>query len=281
MTGVQRVRLEGRVALVTGAARGQGRSHALALAREGACVALADVCHDLPSIPYPLASEEQLEQAARAVRDQGGEAIALQCDVSKSTDVARTVDATIERFGKIDILVANASVNATSPCLDICEEQWDMMIDVNLKGVWLCCKYAAPHMIDRGYGKIVITSSILGVKVQTNLAHYIASKHGVIGLTRALALELSPHNINVNTIMPGMINTDMTRYLSAPIAESLGLSGEQFYTQFVNDYHAFHGDRGEIVPQDISDAVLFLASDESRQITGHALAVDAGMLVAR
>src|SRR5262249_52036590 len=136
-------------------------------------------------------------------------------------------------------------------------------------------------MIKQQYGKIIITSSILGVKVQPNLAHYIASKHGVIGLTRALAIELAQYNINVNTIMPGMVNTEMTRSLSAPIARSLGMNAEEFYGQFVNDFHAFHGDRGEIVPQDISDAVLFLASDASRQITGHALAVDAGMLVAR
>jgi (+)-trans-carveol dehydrogenase len=275
------MRLKGKVVLVTGAARGQGRSHALALANEGACVALVDVCRNLESIPYLLAAPEQLQQTADEIRARGGDALAVQCDVSQSAQVQDAVNATLDRFGKLDILVANASVNATAPCIDICEEQWDTMMAVNLKGVWLCCKYAAPHMIKQRYGKIIITSSILGVKVQPNLAHYIASKHGVIGLARALALELAPHNINVNTIMPGMINTDMTRSLSTPIAESLGMDVDQFYAQFVNDFHAFHGDRGEIVPRDISDAVLFLASDESRQITGHALAVDAGMLVAR
>src|SRR4030095_1038473 len=130
--------------------------------------------------------------------------------------------------------------------------------DVNLKGVWLCCKHAAPRMIAQKYGKIIITSSMLGVKVQANLSHYIASKHAVVGFARALALELAPHNINVNVVMTGMVHTDMTKSLPAPIARSLGMSAEQFYASFVADFHAFRGDRGEIVPQDISDAVVFL-----------------------
>src|SRR5581483_6648842 len=217
-SGVSPARLSGKVALITGAARGQGRSHALTLAREGARLVLADICHDYPTIPYPLGTEEQLAATARMVREAGGEAVAVQCDVSVAADVERAAQTALVEFGRLDILVANASINAIGPCIELEEAQWDAMMDVNLKGVWLCCKYAARPMIAQRSGKIVTISSTLGVKVQPNLSHYIASKHGVIGLTRALAVELAPYNINVNTVMPGIINTDMTKSLSAPIA---------------------------------------------------------------
>lgn len=263
-------RMAGKVALITGGARGQGRSHAVRLAEEGADVVVTDVCHDISAeLPYSLASKDELEETAELVRQTGRRCLSVQADVRSIAEMRAAVDATREEFGRLDTVVANAGVMSIGAAWELTDEAWDVTIDVNLKGPWNTVRAAAPWMIAQGRGgSIVITSSAAGIRGHVPYAHYVASKHGVVGLMKALSNELAPHRIRVNTVHPtGVSDTGIT--VGVPI-EELAAREPLFALVAMNPLAPY------VEPRDISNAVLFLASDEARYVTGLQFTVDAG-----
>jgi (+)-trans-carveol dehydrogenase len=272
-------RVEGRVAFVTGAARGQGRSHAVRLAEEGADIVAVDLCGQIDTVPYPMATLEDLAVTAALVEKSGREVVTAQADVRDLGALQAAVDEGLARFGHLDIVVANAGITTYAPVTALDDRVWRDTIDVNLTGVWHTCRAAVPPLIERGRGgSLVLTSSTAGLKGIPNLAHYAAAKHGVVGLGRALAVELAPHRIRVNTVSPTTVATDL-------------LLNDATFRLFRPDLpHPTVGDALDaftglnalpvpwVQPRDISDAVLWLASDEARYVTGITLPVDAGAL---
>ncbi len=263
------MRFEGKVALVTGAAQGMGASHALGFAKEGADVVVVDIAKDVSGLTYSLASNAELDRVVSEIKDMGRKAISVIADVSKSAEVKAAVDKAIAEFGKIDILVNNAGVIATMPLVNMTEEQISLLIDINLKGTIYCCLHVIPHMARRKYGKIINISSALGLYGEPMVAVYSASKYGVRGLTEALAAELCHYNINVNAVGPGAVFTPM---MERSRGQAFGTDSQTAY----KDACANHFFRREISAQDVTNAVLFLASDEARNITSHILPVSAG-----
>ncbi|NNN29271.1 mycofactocin-coupled SDR family oxidoreductase [Streptomyces sp. S3(2020)] len=263
-------RVEGKVALITGAARGQGRSHAVRLAEEGADVVVTDVCHDISDeLPYPLATKEQLEETAESVRKTGRRCLAVQADVRSIGETRAAVDAAHAEFGRLDIVVANAGVMSSGAAWELTEEVWDVVIDVNLKGAWNTARAAIPSMIEAGEGgSIVIISSAAGIRGHVPYAHYVAAKHGVVGLMKALSNELAPHRVRVNTVHPtGVSDTGIS--VGVPV-EELAAREPLFALAAMNPLAPC------VEPRDVSNAVLFLASDEARYVTGLQFTVDAG-----
>jgi (+)-trans-carveol dehydrogenase len=271
--------LEGKVALITGAARGQGRSHAVRLAAEGADIIAIDICAQIESVPYPLARPADLEQTAAEVRALGGRIVAAHADVRSQAELRAAVDAAVGQLGRLDIVCANAGIHSSAPAHEMPEQAWQDLIDVNLTGVWLTCKVAVPHIIAGGRGGVVIvTASVAGHKPYATISHYVAAKHGLIGLTKTLAQELAPHGIRVNAVSPTQVDTDMIQNdmiyrLFVPGAERP--TREQFAeaSQATNLLPV-----PWVEPSDVSDAVVFLAGDGARFITGVSLPVDAGVL---
>ncbi|MDD2912535.1 MAG: SDR family oxidoreductase [Candidatus Bipolaricaulis anaerobius] len=246
-------KFSGKVALVTGAAAGIGRATALAFAREGAKVVLADV----------LVKEG--EEAAQAIRKAGGEAIFIKTDVSKPAEVERAVNQAIENFGRLDVAFNNAGIEGRrAPTADCAEETWDRVISINLKGVWLCLRQEIPAMVNQGGGAIVNNASIAGLVGFPGLPAYTASKFGVIGLTKAAALEYAKDGIRVNAVCPGVIHTAMVDRLiqENPEMEAGLAAGTPL------------GRMGE--PEEIAEVVTWLCSDAASFVTGHALAADGG-----
>lgn len=262
--------LEGRVAVVTGAARGQGRAHAEALAAAGADVVVADLAGDLPPIPYSLGTLAELEETAHRVSRLGRRALAVRCDVRSARDVEALVRAARAEFGGIDVLVNNAGVCAFGAAWELTEEEWAVMLDVNLTGVWRTCRAAVPHMMERGWGRIINIASVAGLKGMAWLSHYAAARHGVIGFTRSLALELAPYGVTANCICPGSVDSPMLDGL-APLT---GLPSDQARQSFA----ARHRIPGLIAPQAVASLCVWLAGDEARYVTGAAIPVDAGWL---
>lgn len=267
--------LHGNVAFITGAARGQGRAHAVTLAREGADIAALDVCRDLPYPRYGLATRSDLDETVELVRAHGRRALPLVADVRSAAEVEAAVAATIAAFGHIDILICNAGIADMATAWDVTEEWWDIMLDVNLKGYWLAVKYVVPHMLARGKGgRIIMTSSVAGLKGLPGLSHYCAAKWGVVGLARSLAIEVAPHGITVNTLHPTGVDTA----LITGMAQAAGMPKEQLVEQLRQD---------NLLPvqlveaQDIANAALWLVSEEARHVTGLELKVDAGQMVKR
>lgn len=263
------MKLEGKVAIVTGGARGMGRSHCLALAREGAHIVTCDRGADLPFV-VPLGTRGELDETIELVEALGQRALGLIADVRKADEVEAVIDMAVEEFGKVDILVNNAGVGGVvAPCHEITEDQWDLVLEVNLKGPWLFCKYAIPHMIAQRGGKIINVSSVGGlVAMPAPVTPYVCSKHGLIGLTRALAAELAPYKINVNAVCPGAVDTPMLR----KTCERMGVPGEEGLKMWTEPMLF----KELITPQDISNAVVWLASEDSRFITGRAIPIDGG-----
>ena len=250
------MKLKDKVALVTGASRGIGKAIALTYAREGAKVA----------VNYVKNREKALEVVAE-IMENGGEAFAVQADVSYANDVKKMVDAVIDKYGKIDILVNNAGVLIPTMLMETSEEEWDKVIEINLKGPFLCIREAAKGMIDRGYGKIINTASISGFGcAPLGEGAYGASKAGLIMLTSVFAQELGSKGINVNALAPGWIKTDMTIGKSGP-AEDAKVNKRKAELAAMRRI-------GE--PQDIARLALFLASDESNFITGQTIVADGG-----
>lgn len=266
MTG----RLEGQVALISGAARGQGRSHAVRFAQEGASIIAFDICAPIPTAPYDLATPEDLEETARLVEAEGGRIIFGQADVRDAAAVQDIVDRGVDEFGRLDIVSANAAFTCfVENTWSITEDQWDELIAVNLTGAWKTVKAAIPSMIAAGNGgSIAITSSSAGTKGMINLGHYSAAKHGLVGLMRTLANELAPHRIRVNTIHPTGVDTKLldNDHVKSFLAENPSWGD--------NMQNALPVEVLDVV--DISNAILFLASEEGRYITGVPFPVDAG-----
>jgi len=263
-------RLDGKVAFVTGAARGQGRSHAVRLAEEGADIIAIDLCGQVDSVQYPMSSPDDLAETQRLVEEQDRRVIAQQADVRDFEQLKTAVDRGVAEFGRLDVVCANAGIfTSADSMVDLTEEQWQDVIGINLTGVWHTVKVAVPHMIAAGNGgAIVITSSTAGLKGFPGFGHYVASKHGVIGIMRTLAIELAEHSIRVNTVHPTGVNTPMVvnewiQQLFASRPDMAGGMQNLLPIQMVE-------------PVDISNAIVWLASDEARYVTGVTLPVDAG-----
>jgi (+)-trans-carveol dehydrogenase len=274
-------RIEGKVAFVTGAARGQGRSHAIRLAEEGADIIAIDVCEDQPHMPYAGATEADLEVTVKEVEALGRRIVATKADVRDLKALRGAVDDGVAQLGRLDIVVANAGIGAAPGVAEeIDEDTWTDMLDVNLSGVWRSCKVAIPHLKAGGRGgSMILTSSAAGLMAYQNTAHYVSAKHGVLGLMRSLALELGSHSIRVNSVHPTQVDTEMimndaTRRLFRPDIENP--TQEEF---------AQASQEMQVLPipwvdsRDVSNAVLWLASDEARYVTGVALPVDAGAVI--
>ena len=262
-----------KVVFVTGGARGIGRSHALEFARSGADVAIVDLPED-KGLEYETGSSDQAEDVAAQIEDMGQRGLALGADVSQEAQVEDAVETTLDEFGKIDVLVNNAATFPVEELLEMDEETWDVVLDTNLKGTWLCSKHVGQHMVDRGEGgKIVNMSSTSGLKgIPAGLGHYVASKHGILGLTKTLALELADHEINVNAVCPSTTESE-------GIDEMVKTYGEESLVEYGSDlagpFNIF--EPGETIPaEEISNAVMWLADDSTPHVTGIALPVDAG-----
>ncbi|MCW2897333.1 MAG: (+)-trans-carveol dehydrogenase [Trebonia sp.] len=274
-------RVQGKVAFITGAARGQGRSHAIRLAQEGADIIAVDILEDVPGIPYAGATEADLAETVKLVEALDRRIVASKADVRNYAALQAAVDDGVAQLGRLDIVSANAGIG-TSPhhAWEIDADTWQTMIDINLTGVFNTAKAAIPHLIAGGKGgAIILTSSAAGLQAYENIAHYVSAKHGVVGLMRTLALELAPYMIRVNSIHPTQVDTPMiqneaTYRLFRPDLEHPTREDFAPASQSVNALPI-----PWVEPVDISNAVLFLASDEGRYITGVTLPVDAGTVI--
>jgi SDR family mycofactocin-dependent oxidoreductase len=271
-------KLDGKVAFITGAARGQGRSHAIRLAQEGADIIAVDLCAQVASVPYAMATPADLAETVKEVEALDRRIVATQADVRDYGALKAALDDGVAQLGKLDIVSANAGIFSYGTLDQLSETAWQDMIDTNLTGVWHAAKAAIPHLRAAGGGAIIITSSALGLEGRPNVGHYVSAKHGLVGLMRTLALELAPDMIRVNSLHPTTVNTDMihnaTTYAlfapDLPVAERTPeVVAKRFQT--LNALPIPY-----VEPVDISNALLWLASDEARYITGVALPVDAG-----
>ena len=274
-------RVEGKVAFITGAARGQGRSHAIRLAEEGADIIAVDLCEQVGTVPYPLATADDLAQTVKEVESLDRRIVATQADVRDLGALQRAVADGVAQLGRLDIVSANAGIASTdSSTCDISEQSWADMLDINLTGVWHTAKACVPHLIEGGRGgSIVLTSSAAGLQAYAGIGHYVAAKHGVVGLMRTLALELAPHLIRVNSLHPTQVDTPMIMNetiwrlfdpdSATPSREAFAPASQEMNALPIPWVEA----------RDISNALLFLASDEARYITGVPLPVDAGCLI--
>jgi len=258
----------GKCALITGGARNIGLAIAKALARKGASVAIVDICRDLKTIPYALATTADLNKATQEISSLGVKALGLPCDIRKEGQVRLAFDTVFKEFGRLDFLINNAGVASLYPITRLTEKAWNEVLDVCLKGTYLCCRQALSRMIGQRYGKIVNISSVAGLRGLGLSVHYCAAKHGIIGLTKALAMEVADHNINVNAVCPGTTESPML----AGLASQIHLSGDP-YRHFARQH--LLQDR-PITPQDVARTVAWLLSNESQSLTGAVIPVDAG-----
>lgn len=272
--------LEGKVALITGAARGQGRAHATMMAREGADIVAVDIVEDVHTAPYPMARADDLAQTAAEVEAQGRRVVWSRGDVRSRADLTDLVGRGIDTFGRIDILVANAGIYSEASLLDASDAVWDELMDINLKGVWRSVTAVAPHMAQRRAGSIVLTSSANGVVGNPYAAHYSASKHGVLGLMRSAALELGRYRIRVNAVCPGVIDTAMTNWqgMYDKLAGAPGAGTREIYESATRHSTILAG-QGALPADVVADAATWLCSDGAMGVTGQAVVVDAGYTV--
>jgi SDR family mycofactocin-dependent oxidoreductase len=262
-------RVDGKVAFITGAARGQGRSHALRLAEEGADVIGVDICGPIDNLPYPPATPDDLKETIRQVEALDRRIVAAQVDTRDRAGLQQAIEDGVAQLGHLDVVVANAGICIPAGWDQVTPKVWQDTIDINLTGVWNTVSLAAPHLVSRGGGSIIITSSAAGLKGLPFLAPYVAAKHGVVGIMRALAHELAEHSIRVNTIHPTGVATPMGQGMGSMF--DLINSKPKLAPMFTNSLPV------EVTePVDISNAVLFLASDESRYVTALTFTVDAG-----
>ena len=267
------MRFSDRVVLVTGAARGQGKSHALAFAKEGASLILVDVGGQIQGVPYTMGTAKELEAVASEAKKIGAYVIDFKADLSQSKEVKAMVSGGIEKMGKIDVAVIQHAI-VTRACLthETTEEEWDITHNNDLKSYFLVAKEILPHMMERKYGRIIMTSSDAGYRGIWGIASYTAAKHGVIGLVRNMSQEYAPWNITVNAVCPAAVNTPMTDYMM-----------EKFPNWYTEKIFPASG-RTSLFPgidfsqpADVTNAVLFLADEKSRLVTGIALPVDCGI----
>jgi SDR family mycofactocin-dependent oxidoreductase len=273
-------RLTDKVVFITGAARGQGRSHAIRLAQEGARIIASDICQEVGSTHYSLATSADLQETQRLVESEGGKILAVGADVRDLGQVEAAVAAGLAEFGHIDVVCANAGIGSLGRSWELSEKQWRDMIDVNLTGAWHTVRAVIPHMIQAGQGgSIIFTNSVAGTLGRPNMSHYAASKHGLVGLMRSLANELAPYFIRVNSVHPGNVDTDMVQNVTGrrlllpdvenPSREEFAAAAAKLSLMPVPWFESI----------DISNAVLWLASEEARYVTGIILPVDAGAAV--
>jgi SDR family mycofactocin-dependent oxidoreductase len=268
--------LTGKVAFVTGGARGQGRSHAVALAEAGADVAVCDIGFKLPTVKYPLGTAEEIDETVRLIEKSGRRGLGFVADVRDRAAVQQAVDDTVATFGKVDILCANAGVFSRGTVAELSDEAWRTMLDVNLTGVFNALRAVIPGMVERGYGRIIATSSVAGKLGAPNMSHYAAAKWGVIGLVKSAAVELATTGVTANVICPTNVNTTM-------------LTNDDMYELFLPGVESPSLDQAVpafsatvpmgvpwVEPEDVSAAVLFLAGDGARFISGETMAVAAG-----
>jgi NAD(P)-dependent dehydrogenase (short-subunit alcohol dehydrogenase family) len=270
------MRLAGKAAIITGAARGLGRACAVAFAREGAGLLLVDVAGDLAGVPYPLGSKSQLLHTAELCRAQGAIVLTAAADVREPTAVAGVADTAHDRFGRVDVLVNNAGIAAPAgrPVHEITEAEWQLILDVDLSGAWRMTRSVAAGMAQRRAGSIINVASTAGLVGYRHFAGYVAAKHGLIGLTKAAALDYAPRKVRVNALCPGSVRdsawvegrmlAEIARALDVPVADH---EPEFTQAQPMNTL---------IEPEDVANAAVWLASDESRQVTGTVVTVDGG-----
>jgi SDR family mycofactocin-dependent oxidoreductase len=274
-------RVAGKVAFITGAARGQGRSHAIRLAQEGADIVVVDLCGQMATVPYKMSTPEDLAETLKEVEALDRRIVASQADVRDYGAVKAALDDGVAQLGRLDIVSANAGIFSLGTMADMDEATWQDMIDVNLTGVWHTVKAAIPHLRAAGGGSVILTSSGAGLKANPNLGHYISAKHGVVGLMRTLALELATDMIRVNSVHPTTVDTDM-------------IQNSAMYELFAPDLPESERTKDALAPRfgelnllpipwvepvDVSNAVLWLASDQARYVTGVTLPIDAGTLI--
>ena len=273
-------RVAGKVAFITGAARGQGRSHAIRLAQEGADIIAVDLAGQIGSVPYAMSTPDDLAETVKEVEALDRRIVATQADVRDYGALKAALDDGVAQLGHLDIVSANAGIFSFGTMEELDEKHWQDMIDVNLTGVWHAAKAAIPHLRAAGGGSMILTSSTAGLQALPNTGHYNAAKHGVVGLMRTLALELAPDMIRVNSVHPTAVDTDMIQNSATyelfapdlpPAERTKEVLSERFQTLNVLPIPW-------VEPIDISNAVLWLASDEARYVTGVTLPVDAGLL---
>jgi SDR family mycofactocin-dependent oxidoreductase len=269
--------LDGKVAFITGAARGQGRSHALALAREGADIIAVDLCAQADTVPYPMSTPADLAETVAQVEALDRRIIASEVDIRELGALTAAVDAGVAELGRLDIVLANAGISTPSPTLEMDEAVWDETIEINLTGQWKTIRAAVPHIIKGGRGGfVVITSSLGAIYAHENTAHYSAAKAGLVGFMKVLAKELAPHSIRVNTIHPTTVATDMVlndahMQLFRPDLEHPTREDFEAVARTLNKLPV-----ALLEPIDISNAVLYLLTDAGRYVTGTTHVVDAG-----
>ncbi|AZG45619.1 mycofactocin-coupled SDR family oxidoreductase [Gordonia insulae] len=264
-------RLDNKVAFITGLARGQGRAHAVRLAAEGAQIIGVDLAGPLPGVPYDSATAADVEETGRLIEEQGAKAHLVQCDVRDLDALRAAVDEGVSIFGGLDVVVANAGICIPETWDEVTPTSFRDTIDINVIGVWNTVTATAPHLIERGGGSIIATSSLAGKKLQPFMVHYTTSKHALVGMTRAFAAELGNHNIRVNSIHPGAVATPMgSGQMVSRIEQTnaanprLAGMGMTFLNQFVAE------------ADEIANVVAFLASDESKFITAEHISIDGG-----
>jgi SDR family mycofactocin-dependent oxidoreductase len=271
--------LEGKVALITGAARGMGRTHAVALARQGASVVVSDLHEEISPVPYALADADDLAETVRLVEAEDSRALAITADVRKSDQVDAAAARAVEEFGSLDVVCANAGIWAASDLASMTDEQWQTVIDINLTGVFHTVRAAANQMVPQGSGTIICTASTAARSGMANFGNYVAAKWGVLGLVKTAALELAPHSITVNAICPACVKTDM-------MYENQALYGvfcpdlEEPTTADVEGVilEALHKlPEPWIEPEEVSDIVVFLASERGKHITGTGIDITSGV----
>ncbi|MHA4854585.1 mycofactocin-coupled SDR family oxidoreductase [Rhodococcus sp. MSC1_016] len=273
-------KLDGKVAFITGVARGQGRSHALTLAREGANIIGLDYCRKPASTQYDGATPEDLEETIRLVKETGAQIVAGEADVRDLEQVRAVFTQGIEQFGRVDIVLPNAGICAGGLSWEITEDAWREMLDINLTGVWHTVKVATPTMIEQGDGgSIIFTGSTEALKGSANISSYSASKHGVTGLMTSMARELGQYNIRVNSVNPTCVDTHM---INNPFVYGL-FRPDVENPQRADVVESFTQTHVLPIPwleiQEVSDAILYLVSDSGRSITAAAIPLDAGFLI--
>ncbi|MFE0749235.1 mycofactocin-coupled SDR family oxidoreductase [Gordonia sp. NPDC058843] len=270
-------KLEGKVAFITGAARGQGRSHAVRLAQEGADIIAVDISEQVDTVPYATAKPGDLEETVREVEALDRRIVATEADVRDLSALQKAADDGMAQLGRIDIVLANAGISTMAPTLEMDEHMWQTMIDINLTGVWKTVRAAAPHIVAGGRGgSIVLTSSLAAMWANENIAHYSAAKAGLIGMMQVLAKELAPQSIRVNTVHPTTVATEMilndaTYQLFRPDVEQPTRADFEEAARQLNRLPV-----SMVEPVDISNAILYLVSDDGRYVTGTTHVVDAG-----
>jgi SDR family mycofactocin-dependent oxidoreductase len=262
--------LQGRAAFITGAAHGQGRATALARAREGVHVVALDVARTMSYPGYALGSEDDLARLKVQCEGLGVRCLVFPADVRDDKAISEAVSAAAGEFGGIDILFNNAGICAYGLAHELSEQEWDAMLDINLKGAWLVARRVIPVMIERGRGVIINNSSVGGLRGMARLSHYAAAKWGLTGLTKSWAIELAPHGIRVISIHPTGVNTPMNDGL----AELEGMTPRQIAERSAGNLLPVPW----IEPEDVAEAVVYLASDKARFITGSQFVIDAGLL---